>query len=475
MLNESAVKIEKIMDLVMSLNEDLASQMSYINGLEEKNTILNTIKDINYYMGNSLELSEIIKNIIDVVLGVLGVTACSICINKEGVWEVTEQSTLGANNKIITQELIKDIDEATERNKGEFLVRNLKAQPVLGLTTGVFSAISIKRHNKKYGLVAIYYNTLDAFSDSKLEFFRLISGQLGIYFENAFLFERVSLSSITDGLTGLYNRVHLNKIISDEAFSKNKELGTIMADLDNFKNVNDKYGHLFGDTVLKYVAVLFKEIALKYNATAYRYGGEEFLLIFSKTDEKDICAAAEEIRDKFSRKKFDIDKEIKSFTLSVGVAKMGASSELSNIFKLIDLADEALYIAKNNGKNRYVFLSGNLDLYIKSKNVLIKMLSKYKRFKEPFMIMKISINIDEFCDAGGYDDLMEDISKKFREYDNVFYNYVGEVLVISENYIDEEVINKKLGFIEKYEVETLLYNDEAINIKKFFKLEEGIN
>jgi diguanylate cyclase (GGDEF)-like protein len=409
------------------------------------------------------------------VLGVLGVTACSICINKESQWEITEQSILGVNNKIITQELIKDVDEAIERNKGEFLVRNLKVEPVLGLNTGAFIAISIKRHNKKYGLIAIYYNTLDAFSDSKLEFFRLMSGQLGVYFENAFLFERVSLSSITDGLTGLYNRVHLNKIISNESFSNNKELGIIMADLDNFKAVNDKYGHLFGDTVLKYVSVLFKEIALKYNATAYRYGGEEFLLIFSKTDESDICAAAEEIRDKFSNKKFDIDKEIRSFTLSIGIANMGASSKVINIFKLIDLADEALYIAKNNGKNRYIFLNGNLDLYLKSRDVLIKNVSKYKRFKEPFMIMKIYINIDEFCDVVEYDNSMENISKKFREYDSVFYNYVGEVLVISENYIDQEVIKKKLSFVEKYELETLLYNDDAINIKEFFKLEGNIN
>lgn len=475
MMNESAVKIEKIMELVISLNEDLAAQRIYINGLEEKNTILNTIKDVNYYMGNSLELNEMIKNIIDVVLGVLGVTACSICINKESGWEITEQSILGGNNKIITQELIKEVDETIENNKGEFIATDLGENPVFGLESGTFIAISIKRGKIKYGLIAIYYNTLDTFSDTKLEFFRLMSGQLGVHFENAFLFERVSISSITDGLTGLYNRAHLNEVISTKDFSKSKDLGIIMADLDCFKVVNDKYGHLFGDLVLKAISKLFKEIALKYNATVYRYGGEEFLMIFSKTNEIDICSAAEEIRDRFLKENFNIGEKTDSFTISLGISKMGASSKLIDIFKLINLADDALYVSKNNGKNRYIFLNGNLDLYLKSRHVLEKMVTTYKRHKQQFIIVKISVKLDELYEVAEYNKLMSSVTKFFIEYDMVYYNYVGELLVVSENIIGIEVIKRHLSSLDRYKVESMVYDDEAIDIKEFFKINKFIN
>lgn len=470
MMNESAVKIEKVMELVMSLNQDLASQMNYINGLEEKNTILNTIKDINYYMGNSLELNEMIVNIIDVVLGVLGVTACSICINKESEWEITEQSILSNKNKIITKELIKEIDFAVENNKGEFLVRDLSKEPVFGLQSGVFMAINIKRHNTKFGLIAIYYKSLDTFSNSKLEFFRLISGQLGVYFENAFLFERVSLASVTDALTSLYNRAHLNKLTSTEAFYKNKTFGIVMGDIDNFKSINDKYGHLFGDTVIKNVAKIFKEIAGKYNGTAFRYGGEEFLLIFPNIELNLLKAAAEEIRVCFSKVKFNMDGQNESFTLSLGLSKMEESSRIIDIFNLINLADAALYVAKEEGKNRWIFIDGDLDIYLKSRDNISKMVSKYRRFKEPFMIIKISIEMNEFYEMEQYNELVKDISKNFRQYDNVFYNYVGNILVVAENFIDIDVIKRKIDCNKNYELDTLLYDNDSVDIKKFFNL-----
>ena len=475
MMDQSAVKIEKIMDLVISLNEDLATQRTYINGLEEKNTILNTIKDVNYYMGNSLELNEMIRNIIDVVLGVLGVTACSICINKDSGWEITEESILGKDNKIITPELINDVDEAIENSKGEFLVKDLSKNPIFGLKNGAFIAISIKRNKTKYGLIAIYYNAVETFSDTKLEFFRLMSGQLGVHFENAFLFEKVSIFSITDGLTGLYNRAHLNEVVSAENFCESKNLGIIMADLDNFKGVNDNYGHLFGDSVLRYVSKLFKEVALKYKASCFRYGGEEFLMIFYSTNKTDICSAAEEIRNRFSQENFNVGEKTDSFTISLGVSKMDDSSKLTDVFKLINLADDGLYVAKNNGKNKYIFLDGNLDLYLKARHVVAKMVSKYKRYKQQFMIVKISIDIDELCGVNEYNTIMEAVAKSFREYDMVYYNYVGGVLIITENIIGLDVIKKHLGSIEKYKVESMVYNDQTIDIKEFFELDKRIN
>lgn len=441
-----AIKIEKIMELVMELNDDIASRNVYINNLEEKYNVLNTFKEVNCYIGNSIKINDVIQRIIDVVVGVLGVTVCSICLKKED-WEITEQSIFGDSTKIISLDIVEEVNKTIKENEQELIINDLSLVPMMCLNEGTLISIRISRSEKDFGLIVIYYSHANAISEIKLEFFRLIATQLGLHLENAFLFERVVRISEIDGLTNLYNRKYLNEMIYNESSLNIKEFGVIMIDIDNFKKVNDTYGHVFGDVVIKYIAETVNNISSLYkDALAFRYGGEELLILFQGTSVEDIYEAGEKIRTDVNSKIFEIEGKSLVFSVSIGISKNGFSAKLSDIkvFSLINLANEALYVAKDSGKNRCIISTGKLQLYIKSREIINKQISKFARFNKSFTILKIDVDIGEFYITDTYNKLIESIRKKFREYDYVFSNFKGEILIIIENEICDDMINKKL-------------------------------
>ena len=155
-----------------------------------------------------------------------------------------------------------------------------------------------------------------------------------------------------DALTGVFNRNFLEEK-GDEIFTKFKlqkiPVGVIMLDIDNFKRINDTYGHDVGDLVLKSLAETIKGI-LRKNDYIIRYGGEEFLILLPNATIDQAIKVAEKIRKEIENKKIKIgDKEIK-FTVSLGVSEIYTSDR--SLQNAIKRADEKLYKAKKKGKNR---------------------------------------------------------------------------------------------------------------------------
>jgi len=161
--------------------------------------------------------------------------------------------------------------------------------------------------------------------------------------------------SITDGLTGLYNSRHFYAQLSFEIdrFNRYKEpLSLLMVDIDNFKDYNDTYGHLEGDKVLiRLGQVMLK--CLRATDSAYRYGGEEFILILPETEGTAAVKLAERIRAEFKKAALFPDKKIRVHkTISIGVAQYEYGEVLS-VF--VNRADQNMYQAKEDGKNRVCF------------------------------------------------------------------------------------------------------------------------
>ncbi len=157
-------------------------------------------------------------------------------------------------------------------------------------------------------------------------------------------------ASLTDSLTGLYNVRYLHDIAKKEilrAEENNLPLSLIMADVDNFKLYNDKWGHKSGDKILQKIAEIIRTSARE-NDSSCRYGGEEFSLILPETDISEAAEVANRIRMRFESASY-MDNRLKGTTVSLGVA-LYKSGE--NVDELIERADKALYLAKHNGKNR---------------------------------------------------------------------------------------------------------------------------
>lgn len=158
--------------------------------------------------------------------------------------------------------------------------------------------------------------------------------------------------AITDGLTGVYNYRFFHQKLKEE-FERAKRyetpLACIMMDIDFFKNINDKYGHMVGDLVLKELAVIITENIRKNDVFA-RYGGEEFVLLLPHTSENGAFNEAERIRKAVENHQFgELEKgEVK---ISLGVCNY-PSEVITNAEDLLRCADTALYNAKNNGRNR---------------------------------------------------------------------------------------------------------------------------
>ena len=154
--------------------------------------------------------------------------------------------------------------------------------------------------------------------------------------------------ALTDNLTGLSNRTHMNQILRKE-FSRferhNQRFGIIMLDIDHFKTINDKFGHDAGDTVLKQLAATF-ESAIRGSDFIARWGGEEFLICCTTIEEEDLLPIAETIRQLVANTLFEHKGQI---TASLGCA---AIVKGESIGALIKRADVALYEAKNNGRNQ---------------------------------------------------------------------------------------------------------------------------
>jgi len=154
--------------------------------------------------------------------------------------------------------------------------------------------------------------------------------------------------SVTDRLTGIFNRVKLDKVIKDEhhRFERYSEVYSIVLfDIDHFKSVNDTHGHLVGDYVLQELAVVTQK-NLRETDIFGRWGGEEFLVICPHTDEPGATMLAEKIRESIESHPFD---HVKKITASFGVASINMVDGYNSLFKSVD---DALYEAKKTGRNK---------------------------------------------------------------------------------------------------------------------------
>jgi diguanylate cyclase (GGDEF)-like protein len=165
--------------------------------------------------------------------------------------------------------------------------------------------------------------------------------------ELAFMMDR-------DFLTGLYNRKFFMERMNEElawAVSYSEPLSLMMLDIDHFKKVNDTYGHRCGDDVLKKLSLILLSV-LRREDVGGRYGGEEFIVLMSNTDTEAAAAVAEKLRAAVQAGDFSCEGDVKlSVTISAGIATFDALCG-THVDRLIGLADSALYVAKEGGRNR---------------------------------------------------------------------------------------------------------------------------
>ncbi len=208
---------------------------------------------------------------------------------------------------------------------------------------------SLVLFGKKMGELVISRNS--KFVEAEIEKIESLISALIYPLRNALLYKQAVEKAYSDPLTGLNNRAAFDKSIVQEvdlAARHGHTFSLMLLDLDRFKEINDNYGHIVGDAVLKTFADCIME-SMRSSDIVFRYGGEEFVILLRNTKVEGAKLLAERMRKKVEEMKFEYNNIKLNISVSIGLAEF---QEGDDRLTLVERADSLLYKAKENGRNR---------------------------------------------------------------------------------------------------------------------------
>jgi diguanylate cyclase (GGDEF)-like protein/putative nucleotidyltransferase with HDIG domain len=221
-----------------------------------------------------------------------------------------------------------------------------------GIRSIVYLPLSVTDHN--IGSLILASRKPNAYNRRQIKLLEKVALQIAAPIENAQLYARMEQRARIDMLTGLFNRHHFEERLEEE-ISRNSRYGDVfsifMIDLDNFKTYNDAYGHPAGDILLSQIGKIIKS-SVRNADQAFRYGGDEFVVILPRTAREDAHAVAERVRGQIAE---GMKKKSIAVTCSIGLASYPADGVLAS--ELVGVADTALYHAKRAGGDRILLSS----------------------------------------------------------------------------------------------------------------------
>jgi diguanylate cyclase (GGDEF)-like protein len=241
------------------------------------------------------------------------------------------------------------------------LVPDVSAEPrcleqeVFRLQRGSFICVPLRIKGREViGVLNAHKSDPQGFSSGDLDLFQAVANQVASALENAQLYQRTKELSARDDLTGLFNRRNFFETLEKEvqrARRYRRALSLILLDMDDFKGYNDTYGHLRGDEALKALARLLLASTRRADIVA-RFGGEEFVVLLPEINAQGATVVAEKIRTAVEQHPFP-GRDTQPggrLTVTLGVATYPTDSK--DGLELVDLADRAMYLGKQQGRNR---------------------------------------------------------------------------------------------------------------------------
>jgi len=357
-----------------------------IRELEEKEERLNRrlrehriLSEINILLTRSVTDDQIFEAIVAGMMQMTGMPAGSLSMFNKEKKELYLVSAKGFSSEFYKNSVYPvrpgGLSEQILSQKEPLLVPDINDFPPFNnpviLKEGVQSLIAIPLISDD-GPVGILYSDdfrPRVFESSIVETLRALGTQAVISIQKQQAFQEIKNLSTRDSLTGLYNRRYLDKVLRtemDRAVRLHHPLSLILLDIDHFKAINDQFGHLIGDQVLKDLSRLFESIIRPYDTIA-RFGGEEFIILMSETDEEVAEALAERLRETTTTTKFS-SKNI-SLTCSFGISTLHwDEGPLPDLETFVERTDKALYLAKKAGRDRIITFSTDNPLSPFSEN-----------------------------------------------------------------------------------------------------------
>jgi two-component system cell cycle response regulator len=372
-LEESAKKKEtmkdalKLPELTADENEDVIFRAGELQEIQLfKMTLTNEIHQI---ANKQQDLPHTCRSLADLFSSVIDFDLCMFVlmddermklfvyvykpINREFFMEAKERMLDEFKRRAAIKELARDTAEVELCDPGRNMLKETGEMKLRGL-----EAVALDSQGNKFGMFMMARSEKGPFTRQEAATCLLITGQSAIVVDNIRMYEKIKRFAIADGLTGLYNHRYFQEQLEKEysrARRFNLSLSLIMADIDHFKDLNDRHGHQQGDMILKGIAAIMRRSVRDIDLIA-RYGGEEFVVILPETPKKNAAFVADRIRKSLEEQEFTYSGGVMKATVSIGVSGQ-PDDEITNQLDMIAKADAAMYQAKKEGRNRVVLYS----------------------------------------------------------------------------------------------------------------------
>ena len=339
-----------------------------------ESTIINEFRNLSEFILSSTELTKSIFSLLFSILDysvagiffneidkrkerLLSINTCNAKLNKKVLEDIKNdffsevfKEKYTENPNYFACESIEDAVCNSAMDNTEF-----KNKEIVNDITDLKSKMifPIVYEGKVYGGICFYHTETNKFAFSRI--FNIIIEEIKLLMRVRWLYSETKFLSITDGLTGLYNRRYFQQALEREfarARRYKNDVSIFMLDIDHFKQINDNYGHQFGDKVIAEISAIIKNSLRKTDYIA-RYGGEEIVAILPETNIERALIPIERLRKTIEMHDFKYMDQNVRVTVSIGVSQY--PSDIDTIQELIAHADKALYEAKESGRNRTNF------------------------------------------------------------------------------------------------------------------------
>jgi diguanylate cyclase (GGDEF)-like protein len=325
---------------------------------------LSLFHEIGKALASTLDLQKILQTVMEKISDLLQPDTWSLLMLDESAQELHFEIAIGAGAdklKDVKLKVGEGIAGWVAQTGESVLVEDVKRDPrftsrideVTQTDTRSVVCVPIKGKEKILGVIELV-NCLgrESFRTEDIPILKSLADYAAIALENARYIQRIHELTITDDCTALYNARHLNFVLDAEIYRSTRygyEFSVIFLDLDHFKQVNDTHGHLVGSKLLWMIGDLIKG-HLRLIDYAFRYGGDEFVVLLPQTAKQNSLMVVRRLRDLLNSKVFFGDEGLNiKVTASFGVASFPADGRTRR--ELLRMADEAMYLVKNTTRN----------------------------------------------------------------------------------------------------------------------------
>ncbi|MBI2748069.1 MAG: diguanylate cyclase [Burkholderiales bacterium] len=331
--------------------------------IEQRASQLDAINQTAVAINSSLQLKDILDEIMRRGITLTGGTASGIAFYDEAAGRFTNWVTQGLSENFVRNMNFRPGGLADEAfTSGSHVLSNDRPETAHKLSRlareehlRCFICLPLTSRDRRLGVIYVYRADRDTFTPTEVELLTTFSSLAAQVIENARLHAQVQEQARTDALTGLSNRGEFQRQLKQEEERSrryNRSFSLLMLDIDHFKTVNDSYGHQAGDELLRALAARLGEQTRPVDHVA-RYGGEEFVVILPETGRDGALVSAGRLRTAVADTAVPVTEgRTIPVTISIGVATFPVDGESETA--LIAAADAALYAAKQGGRNRVI-------------------------------------------------------------------------------------------------------------------------